>query len=81
MKAHRQQHGGGTRGNRNFNKPDFVSPHKASEIELQDKRTTKVEIRITHDRRGVFTKQIELYQLESEISKWEKDGYTISVTN
>lgn len=79
--ASKQQHGGGTRGNRQFNKPDFVSPHKKSKLDLQDERTTKIEIRVTHERRGVFTKTIELYQLENETKRWEKDNYIVSVNN
>lgn len=81
MNARKQQHTNGVKGNRDLNKIDLVTKHKPSKVDLQDERTTKVEIRITHERRGVFTKQIELYQLQSEIAKWEKDNYTVSVTN
>jgi len=81
MEAKKQQHPNGTRGNRNFNKPDCISKHKPSKSVSVDERTTKIEIRITHERRGVFTKTIDLFQLESETSRWEKDNYKVFVNN
>jgi hypothetical protein len=79
--ASKQQHAGGTRGNRQFNKVDFVSPHKKSKTSIKDERTTKIEIRLVHPRRSVMVKTIETYQLESERSKWAKDGWELFINN
>lgn len=79
--ASKQQHAGGTRGNRNFNKPDCISKHKPSKSVSVDERTTKIEIRLVHPRRSVMVKTIEAYQLESERSKWAKDGWELFINN
>ena len=80
-KAHRQQHSGGTRGNRNYDKPDYVSKHAKSNIGIQDPRTTKIQIMLTHERKSVMNKTIELYQLEKEKKKWESDGFKVTICN
>ena len=79
--ASKQQHGGGTRGNRQFNKPDFVSPHKKSKLDLNDKRTVMIEIRLVHPRRSVMVKTIESYKYEAEKRKWESDGWELFINN
>lgn len=81
MNARKVQHGHGVKGSRDFPKEDYVSKHKPSKIDLKDERVTKVEIRLTHPRRSVMTKVIDLYQLESETRKWEKDNWKVFVNN
>lgn len=81
MEAKKQQHINGTRGNRNFNKPDCISKHKKSKSGSLDPRTTKIQIMLTHERKSVMNKTIELYQFEREKLKWEKDGYTVTLVN
>jgi len=70
-----------TKGNRNFPKEDLVTKHRKSKIDLKDERTTKIEIRLVHPRRSVMVKTIEMYQLESERSKWAKDGWELFLNN
>lgn len=81
MEAKKVQNGNGVKGNRNFAKEDLVSKHRKSKIDLQDKRSTKIEIRLTHPRKSVQVKTIELYQLESEKVKWGRDDWEISISN
>lgn len=81
MNANKINHSNGTKGNRSFDKPDFVSKHKKSKIDLKDERVTKVEIRLTHPRKCVLNKTIELYSLERETKKWQADGWEVSVCN
>lgn len=81
MEAKKQQHPNGTRGNRNFNKPDCISKHKPSKSVSKDERTTKIEIRLVHPRKCVLNKTIELYSLERETKKWEADGWEVYVCN
>ena len=81
MKAHKQQHNSGTKGNRNFPKEDYTGRHRKSDVSTKDDRTNKVQIVLTHSSRGTLKKSVESYRLESEIKKWNKDGWFISVIN
>ena len=81
MEAKKVQNGNGVKGNRSINKPDLITKHKKSKIDTKDKRSTKIEIRLTHPRKSVQVKTIELYQLESEKAKWGKDGWEVSISN
>lgn len=81
MEAKKVQNGNGVKGNRNFAKEDLVSKHRKSKIDLKDKRSTKIEIRLTHPRKSVQVKTIELYRLESEKLKWGRDGWNVDISN
>ena len=82
MEAHKQQQTNGVKSNRNVPKENYVNRHKKSNPKgLIDERTIKVEIRLVHPRRSVMVKNIEMYQIESERSKWAKDGWELFINN
>lgn len=79
MTARKQQHGNGTKGNRDIVKPNFIESHKRSEVDTNDPRYKKVTIKATHPRKPSITKEIEYYSLEREVKRWQGDGYNVEV--
>jgi hypothetical protein len=71
-----------TRGNRNYEKEDFIRNHKKSKVKsVVDPRLEEVNILLTHQRRACLNKTIELHQLDIMRARWERDGYTLTVIN
>ena len=71
-----------TKGNRNFPKEDFTKNHKKSKVKsIADPRLEKINILLSHQRRGCLNKTIELHQLDIMKARWERDGYTLTVIN
>lgn len=82
IKAHKVQNTHGVKGNRNVEKPDFVSPHRRSKVKsIKDPRTFPIQLRLVHPTKAVQVKTIEAYQLEKEIKKWEGDNYKVFINN
>lgn len=79
--AHKQQQTKGVKSNRIFNKPDFVSPHRPSKLNLNDERVKKVKILIKHPRRcpNGITHQIESFKVLKETEKWVRDGFSVEL--
>lgn len=81
MTALKQQNGNGVKGNRQFNKPDFVSPHRPSKLNLNDERVKKVKILIKRPRRypNGITHEIESFKVLKETEKWVRDGFSVEL--
>ena len=82
QKAHKVQNTSGVKSNRNVPKEDYTGKHKRSTLKgVIDPRMTEVEIMLSHASRGVMNKKIELYKLDSQIAKWERDNWTVTLVN
>ena len=81
-KAHKVQNTNGVKSNRNTPKEDYTGKHKRSTTKtVIDPRMAEVEIMLSHASRGVMNKKIELYKLDSQIAKWERDNWNVTVVN
>jgi len=79
--ASKQQHSGGTRGNRQFNKPDCISKHKPSKLGLNDPRRIEIKLMLSHPKQSVQPLTVELWEVEREKRKWESMGFSVTVVN
>jgi hypothetical protein len=71
-----------TRGNTSIAKEDFTRNHKKSKVKsVIDPRVVEINILLSHQRRGCLNKTIEMHQLDIMRSRWERDGYTLTVIN
>ena len=71
-----------TKGNRNYEKEDFTRNHKKSKVKsIIDPRIVKINILLSHERRGCLNKTIEMHQLDIMKARWERDGYILTVIN
>lgn len=81
-KAHRVQNTNGVKSNRNVPKEDYTGKHRRSTPKnVIDPRMVEVEIMLSHASRGEMNKKIELYKLDSQIAKWERDNWVVKVVN
>jgi len=80
--ASKQQHAGGTRGNRQFNKPDCISKHKPSTIDLGDPRMVDVELMLSNPKvSSVRNITVKMHKVELTIEKYKKIGISATVVN